>query len=1570
MIITLICGSVFADGTIHNVAPTVDFSVALKKDIDLVIVTDYSGADITNINSQINNLKIAASGKYNIKTHFIGVDGTTKSPKTVTIGQQTSDIMKYSYQRSFKIHYNRTGYEQSSTGTTNYNNSYDLKIIPYETAVIYPGDTLPAFQFGNNYTFRLVQAGIGEQLSMAAYIYDKYEVFDPNNADASRKNYNMQTQFVSAFGYTYVLSNYNITSTSLDTKWSLTGIGKETKTTSYQAVNLNDLSSLSMKPDSEKYVIFLSKGEKAESYRDWGKYFAFGSMKNSNIGSFISNNNPNIYTIMPTEALDLKLNQTTHRLDRVPGQELSINELYSKTNGEVQHYGADKFSAAIEHLKIKYSDRNSNKVDIKVATDYTGTKLNTLNTELATLKTDMQNYGINVNYELFSDKKVGSSKQQKNKKIDGYYNNRLVLKDDGSLYYYKTASDTFNRYSLIDPQLIFQQYPYAQTKITRQTQSIRGYDEDGNRAWIEAPVSMGHSFQSRPIPPVIISQNVTDAAFVQNYIFYLKQGTLYAIVNKKGGVSNPDEYVHAAITNGTDINKIITGPNTLFTIKNDGSLWVISGEQLMYAAGYYADYNQIPQEVRSGLSSFTLCKVGGGSYINNVKFKDVAMSGNHAVGLTVNGEVYGWGNNTFGQLGNGSSASFSGSSYTPVEYKHPVKANITDVVSIACYQHGTYFINQMGIAYFSGLAGYTYEKSNPNSTEPLPSYNPQPVPYYMNKAALSKYKYYTYWTYSGSVVSYYQVYHYVTSPMTLYSDGIQEIATGMTMNKHKLAMNAFVLRATGTITIDFNDFKTSLSNTFSNNLNNNWASYTPQDRQKKIDDYNTSFNALFSTSIKEHIFYDSSNNTVSPIQYAAIDNLGNLRDNIMFPTSAEVYNDNSAFIANNASLQTYYNVDATAVNTMLNTATVRSFMCLDLAPVAASSLQNSSDRYFFYASDTYGTIEDNEANYLSLQDLPSSFIAYLANSNYKAYAVAPTSNIADVNINKLLNNKTGVYTSISILTNMIKRLYNPASFAPANYIIVNEDEVIYKDAYSDYENDPAHREQFMYEHDPSVFENNTGVISNNGQWINAPINKFSKKGKYVIHYRAQDTASASDVFANYRKWSNESIYTLFVHERPVALTNVTITPNGSFFTITASDGGSYDNDHLSRTDKGIVAHEWRWKESSEADWHYGNVNISNATSSRVYLIDHRVRDMEGAWSNWSSMTVDNASPPIAQYTLDKNTITTQEQLRLRDTSYAGFGTLTRWQWTIVNLSNNSIVRNTHHTNSNTGTGTMAGYDINVKTDYSDVGPGTYRIYLRVKASNGLWSDGGTDALTGYNLSNCYYQDIVVKEAFKLEKFRVMMVRDLQLESYYYNSSIRNYEDKPMGVNSLAVDAINFGSMTSGLAKGYMFEYEIDSTNFNESLDTIVITPHFYTGDLFSRDAAERDLYWEDSKHQIWKAGQGGHAPWNTITLRAADRTITGADTATWRGEYLIPATAWAVPAGTLAANAKSMNLRRDIIVNFEIKGYKAGVLKFDYNVTQWPLERTVNKAPYQVGDVIKYSHSKNSLDDIKVRDNR
>jgi hypothetical protein len=383
---------------------------------------------------------------------------------------------------------------------------------------------------------------------------------------------------------------------------------------------------------------------------------------------------------------------------------------------------------------------------------------------------------------------------------------------------------------------------------------------------------------------------------------------------------------------------------------------------------------------------------------------------------------------------------------------------------------------------------------------------------------------------------------------------------------------------------------------------------------------------------------------------------------------------------------------------------------------------------------------------------------------------------------------------------------------------------------------------------------------------------------------------------------------------------------------------------------------------------------------RIYL---RVKNGNGMWSdggtdssftlsNFYSRDIDVDSPPVASFTIEKNPLELELLLKLKDTSHkTGISNINKWHWIVKKLNEDgsvpgSDIQNAQFNDSNSGTGELAGYDANVKTDYRDTGIGTYRIYLRVRNANNMWSDGGTDST--YTLDRFYYQDLVVKESFKLMGFRVVQIKDFHLEPYYNVGG--RYPDKPMSVNEMAIDERNFPGLPGGLTKGYIFEFEIDSYNFNDENDEIIIVPHFYTCDSFRRDSAPRELYWEDSHHRIMKVGEGAHSNWKTINLTKENRDIKDEKMATWRGCYLIPGTAWAVPFGTKDSDAEGAKIDSDIIVNFEIKGYKNNKMKYDYNLKQWPVERTIEKHPYEIGDVIRYNYRKNNLDDCSIIINR
>lgn len=623
-------------------------------------------------------------------------------------------------------------------------------------------------------------------------------------------------------------------------------------------------------------------------------------------------------------------------------------------------------------------------------------------------------------------------------------------------------------------------------------------------------------------------------------------------------------------------------------------------------------------------------------------------------------------------------------------------------------------------------------------------------------------------------------------------------------------------------------------------------------------------------------------------------------------------------------------------------------------------------------------------------------------------------------------------TAITALKDYIVGVENQEE-PKTQYVVMGED-LEYLTFYDDYERDIKNAEQWVFNHtDPNYFDNPLGLDPQSGQILTSPITRFNKVGVYDISLKVQDNPYSNSLFDNYKLWSDETDMQLFVHRRPVASFTPYIMYNsdtGKYY-IDSVDK-SYDPDHnISRVDKGITEKQWKWKETEDVAWQTGQP--ADIVYGKTYMLQLMVKDIEGAWSLPAVETVlvpditITAVPPIIPWQntdgnvmlsaiVNKGTFSKINYIWTKSVTKPASG------WTSSTIKDVKLNQTQNgewylHAEAFTAEGQskyiyFGPYQIDkippsiiADKAYTEESSESVTVYVAIADEGGsglkdakyAWSKSETKPTSGWveksgsfsttqdkeglwylhieaadNAKNVTYSCLGTYEIkiCKLENFRIVKVRDFRLEDFYYNAVTDKYDDKPMNVSQMAVDATNFAGCVDELTRGYKFEFEIDSKNFNEAADTIVIEPHFYTADGFARDSAERELYWEDSNRDVYKAGQGGHAAWKTITLTAADRTIKNAADATWRGKYLIPATSWAVPMGTANEEARSRKLKRDIIVSFNIKGYKNGVLKFDYNQDQWPKERTNQKYPYQIGDVIRYSWERSYLDDIRSKDNR
>ncbi|WP_432409480.1 Athe_2463 domain-containing protein [Wukongibacter sp. M2B1] len=194
-------------------------------------------------------------------------------------------------------------------------------------------------------------------------------------------------------------------------------------------------------------------------------------------------------------------------------------------------------------------------------------------------------------------------------------------------------------------------------------------------------------------------------------------------------------------------------------------------------------------------------------------------------------------------------------------------------------------------------------------------------------------------------------------------------------------------------------------------------------------------------------------------------------------------------------------------------------------------------------------------------------------------------------------------------------------------VLINEEtfDIITKD--SDPENDDIVLREIKYFHDPDYYLNSLGVTSLSQTWQDAEgidMNNLTldKPGQYIISYRNQDQPKDDSRFDEYKKFSNEAQVSIFGHRRPIVTDfdiNFLYNPDNGKYEEPDFIVESYDPDYFKpstgegRTDKGIIAHKFRWKSKGESDSEY-KFGLPTSLDAGIYNIEVMARDIDYAWS--------------------------------------------------------------------------------------------------------------------------------------------------------------------------------------------------------------------------------------------------------------------------------------------------------------------------------------------------------------------
>ncbi|REK71333.1 immunoglobulin-like domain-containing protein [Paenibacillus paeoniae] len=226
--------------------------------------------------------------------------------------------------------------------------------------------------------------------------------------------------------------------------------------------------------------------------------------------------------------------------------------------------------------------------------------------------------------------------------------------------------------------------------------------------------------------------------------------------------------------------------------------------------------------------------------------------------------------------------------------------------------------------------------------------------------------------------------------------------------------------------------------------------------------------------------------------------------------------------------------------------------------------------------------------------------------------------------------------------------------------------------------------KWRIEHDPSIYDNNTGVVPYSGQYLDDFLPIFNKVGQYDIYY--------SDVL----------VKTLYVHRKPVSRFDVEVNGNNEV----SLTNLSYDRDTQAQNN-GIEEAIWKWKLTTDEEWTSGQPE--RFVPNQDYIIQLMVKDYQGTWSTARSRyqsTQSGAGKPIADFELSANQLVWPEStIEIENTSYdPRSADITEQQWTVT--KNNDVVY----------TGNSP------KLDFTSDGVGTYKISLRTRNESGTWSE--------------------------------------------------------------------------------------------------------------------------------------------------------------------------------------------------------------------------------------------------------
>ena len=372
LIITLISQSsalAFNIQEMKNTAPVANFTVEKSREVKLLVLTDYTGADNANLKNALTSMKSELANYAKINIEYA-------NPSDKNIGTQQGSVTINYWGKNGYAYYRKSGYSWNVNpyGQSNWQDFNGTPVTDkfiYSTTLELPEGQTPTQPYGipNRYT----KSGKKTDTANPMGNRDYYLWTFMNGLGICAGTFGITTKY----GYYYpngAVQELDISFTeptfSYEDFWSVQG-SQDTAVTN--TVTGWDLSSLNyeVQSNTDIFVIFALNNEDTNYYTSHlASNYRLGQLRSdSNLGKFVKDNEARVYSICSDSLEDVNLSTNPQYPVTFNGtaQNISLRDLID-SSFDGRSIGQKNITGLVNKIKENVK-RPSDKVDMIVATD-------------------------------------------------------------------------------------------------------------------------------------------------------------------------------------------------------------------------------------------------------------------------------------------------------------------------------------------------------------------------------------------------------------------------------------------------------------------------------------------------------------------------------------------------------------------------------------------------------------------------------------------------------------------------------------------------------------------------------------------------------------------------------------------------------------------------------------------------------------------------------------------------------------------------------------------------------------------------------------------------------------------------------------------------------------------------------------------------------------------------------------------------------------------------------------------------------------------------------------------------